>query len=383
MSRCYEISCNYCGGSIFERENWDNIAHFHRECAWSTENCEMCGGEMKIHRGWTDAPKTHIECTDTGWYENACNICGNAMKLHRDWNNPPNSHKECISANWYEHPCDICGGPMRLHREWSDPPKSHMQCMAAKWYEKECKYCESPLSVHVDWENPPEYHKECEWFEKPCEICRKDMTISRTWLEEPRSHEKCIEQFAPKEVSCAQCGEFFKLSTAAQFKCFENGRDLPTECRECRHDALLITGAVGALRQRLAVPLETATEQRDQIITDNVTVVRNLETQEVVAEVKMAPEGIFSVNRVAVTYDPKSKENILKTEYGKEGFFLPKRTADTYDRDGILIHRTKMVEKSVLLSKNGGTTNGKEHTNGTAAIKKYRFFFPAKLVETE
>jgi hypothetical protein len=116
-------------------------------------------------------------------------------------------------------------------------------------------------------------------------------------------------------------------------KCRERGWDLPNRCQECKHDALLIKGAVGALREQFPFALETTIEQRGIIFTDKVAVVRSKKTGEVVAEVKMNEEGFFSVKRVAVAYDPKTKEKFSKTRDGSQGFIFQKRTADTYDAE--------------------------------------------------
>ena len=80
-----------------------------------------------------------------------------------------------------------------------------------------------------------------------------------------------------------------------QLKCRENGWNLPTKCQEYKHDALLIKGAIVALRDQLPFALENTIEQRGIIFTDKVAVVRSKKTGEVVAEVKVNDEGVSSL----------------------------------------------------------------------------------------
>src|SRR6185369_3388514 len=198
----------------------------------------------------------------------------------------------------------------------------------------------------------PDYHKECEWYEKTCDICNHGLRVNRSWKNEPRSHKECRDRFAPREISCSQCGKSFTVSTGLQLKCREKGWDLPSRCQECKHDALLIKGAVGALRDQFPFALETTIEQRGIIFTDKVAVVRSKKTGEVVAEVTMSTEGFFSVHRVATAVDVKTGSKLSKTLDGSEGFFSPKRTADTRDANSReRTHRTKMVERGVFFPK--------------------------------
>ena len=167
---------------------------------------------------------------------------------------------------------------------------------------KSCESCGTTISVHRDWDNPPKYCK------------------------------KCNSIYTPKNISCRKCGKSFTISTTLQIKCKERGWDLPSQCRECKQDDLLIKGAIGALRDKYPFALETTIEQRGIIFTDKVAIVRNKETGEIVAEVKMNTEGFISVNRVAVATDLKTGEK-TKTYEGVEGFLSPKRIAKTYDAD--------------------------------------------------
>ena len=75
---------------------------------------------------------------------------------------------------------------------------------------------------------------------------------------------------------------------------------MPTRCHQCKHDALLIKGAIGALRDKFPFALETTIEKRGLLFTDKVAIVRSKKTGEVVAEVKMDTEGFIFTDRVAV-----------------------------------------------------------------------------------
>lgn len=192
-------------------------------------------------------------------------------------------------------------------------------------------------------------------------------------------------KYAPKDVSCSQCGKYFKISTGLQLKCREKGWELPSRCQECKHDALLIKGAVGALREQFPFALETTIEQRGIIFTDKVAVVRSKKTGEVVAEVKMSEEGFFSVKRVAVAYNPKTGENISKTRDGSEGIIFERRTADTYDAETEQrTHRTRMVEKGVIFPKHvAETSSDADGSKTTTRTKEKGLFFPKKVGETD
>jgi hypothetical protein len=243
------------------------------------------------------------------------------------------------------------------------------------------------MRVHKDWNNPPDYHKECEWYEKTCEICHSSMKVHRAWSNVPRSHKECLAKYAPKDVSCSQCGKSFTISMGLQLKCHEQGWKLPERCEECKHDALLIKGAVGALRDQFPFALETTIEQRGFIFTDKVAVVRSKKTGEVVAEVKMDNEGLIFVDRVAVAVDKRSGKTLSKTKEGSEGFFFPQRTADSYDsRSGKRTHRTKMVERGIFFPKHvAETRNVSDGTapKSTTRVREKGLIFPKQVTETD
>jgi len=93
----------------------------------------------------------------------------------------------------------------------------------------------------------------------------------------------------------------------------------------------------------------------------------------------MSNEGIFTVNRVAISKDAVSRVELAKTKDGSEGIFSHKRTTETYDiKNGALTHVTKM-EKRGLFSQNcvAETTNKREPGTGKAVtrMKKIGSFF--------
>ena len=127
------------------------------------------------------------------------------------------------------------------------------------------------------------------------------------------------------EVRCKDCGKTIKAH--------RDWSRPPERCDECRHDLLLIQGAVGALRDQFPFPLETSIEQRGLIFTDKVAVVRNRRTREVVAEVKMDTEGLIFVNKIAVVTDKATGDRLSKTRENQRGILFPRRTADTYSTE--------------------------------------------------
>lgn len=278
---------------------------------------------------------------------------------------------------------------MRIHRDWDNPPKAHKECKAAeaaRWYERACKHCGGSIRVHRDWQNKPEYHNECAWYEKDCDICGRSMRVHRAWENPPRSHKECFEKFAPKNVTCRDCGRGFTIPTGLQIRCHKEGWDLPVRCQECKHDALLIKGAIGALRDHFPFALETTIEQRGFIFTDKVAVVRSRKTGEVVAEVKMSEEGILSVNRVAVATLASSGDIISKTRDAKEGIIFQSRVADTYDASNRKTHRSKTVDKGVFFRKKvteTRKTSDPSASPSSTTMRKEGIFFRKDVADTD
>ena len=130
--------------------------------------------------------------------------------------------------SWYTVNCEECGKEIPVHEDWSNPPRFCKECKerkAAEWYEKSCESCGTTISVHRDWDNPPKYCK------------------------------KCNSIYTPKNISCRKCGKSFTISTTLQIKCKERGWDLPSQCRECKQDDLLIKGAIGHCGTNIHLPL--------------------------------------------------------------------------------------------------------------------------------
>lgn len=178
------------------------------------------------------------------------------------------------------------------------------------------------------------------------------MKVCREWEREPKFCKSCKEKYAAKEIACSQCGKYFRISTGLQLKCKERGWDLPTRCEECKHDALLIKGAIGALRDQFPFALEDTIEKRGIIFTDKVAIVRSRKTGETLAEVTMDTEGIIFTKRVAKAVDVKTCKELNQTREGREGIIFTKRTADSYSsKTGEKTHRTKMEQKGVIFSK--------------------------------
>ena len=165
-------------------------------------------------------------------------------------------------AKWYEKKCEECWETMKVCTEWEHEPRFCKSCKAkhdAKWYEKRCEECGEMMKVCREWEHEPKFCKGCKakhdamWYEKKCEECGNTMKVCREWEREPKFCKSCKEKYGAKDVACSQCGKLFRISTGLQLKCKERGWDLPTRCEECKHDALLIKGAIGALRRSVSI----------------------------------------------------------------------------------------------------------------------------------
>jgi DNA-binding winged helix-turn-helix (wHTH) protein len=188
------------------------------------------------------------------------------------------------------------------------------------------------------------------------------MRIHRDWEHPPRFHKECLAQYAPKSISCTDCGKSFSLSTNLQLKCKQNGWSLPERCSECKHDALLIKAAVGALRDSFPFPLQTTIEKRGFIFTDKVAVVRNRRTGDIVAEVKMDESGFIFTERVATAYSPATKERIGTTYDRVEGFIFEQRVAKTHDGTGNLTHVTRSEKRGFLFQHNVAVTRRSDNS---------------------
>lgn len=280
---------------------------------------------------------------------------------------------------------------MRVHQDWDHPPKLCKSCKerkAAEWYETACADCGTSLRIHRDWDHPPKLCKSCKqkqadkWYEVSCKICHSSIRACRDWDKPPRHCKSCRDQCAPRSFSCDQCGKSSELTTGFQLKCKENGWTFPTRCEECKHDALLIKGAIGALRDEFRFALEATIEQRGFIFTDKVAVVRSKKTGEVVAEVKMTEKGIFSTTRIAVATRSDTGKIVGETRDGSRGVFFPKRTADTY-QGGTRTHRTEAIDRGIILPKTSIETKREDGSRVARTTNKTKgIFFPKRTIET-
>ena len=425
MSRLHEISCKNCGGSISLNEEWDRTPNDFRPGDWVTRSCVMCGGLMNLYTRWINPPKAHNECMDGRWHEQPCSMCFGPMALPAEVEAVPKFHPRCVPQNWYERACELCEQPLKIHVDWEDPPTAHRNCGTVEWYEKACRYCGSTLKVHVDWENPPSYHEECRPLEVPDEI-HPDLTIDTVAQAEVPFSSNGYERIkdvqtngngnseivlpdaeAPVELNgsaqdkhqvddppmdappeeileapeetvakkydriyfCSQCGK--QLVDLDEFHPGSNGSspDADSVCHECEYDTILVSGAVAALEKQFSFAMHAIAEIRTRTVTENITVVKNSSTKEVVAEVKVCEDGIFSVERAAVAYDPNTDEPYAKTVFHNKGFFSALRTVDTFDREGKLIQHTRPGQKLALEASND------DAANHPLQFTKNRFFF--------
>jgi hypothetical protein len=132
-------------------------------------------------------------------------------------------------------------------------------------------------------------------------------------------------------ILCQDCGNSIELSTSRQIKIASHGWDLPRRCDECKHDSLLIKGAIGALRDQFNFSLDVEIEKRGILFTDKVAVVRSRKHGTKVAEVRMDEKGLFFTERVAIATDIKSGKTLSETRDETRGILFPERVARTYD----------------------------------------------------
>ncbi len=268
------------------------------------------------------------------------------------------------------------------------------EIIVGDWYSVSCEDCGAEIRVCEDWSHVPRFCRACKeewaagWREKTCAVCGELLRYRADWDREPLAHKACWSAIAPKDMLCSECGGSFRVGTRFQLQCRENGLGLPTRCFECRHDELLIKGAVGALRDHVAFPLEATIEQRGVLFTDKVAVVRNRRTGEVVAEVTMKERGILSVERIAVTADKRggASSEIAQTRDGSRGIFFPERTADTY-RTGSdeRTHRTREVDRGIIFRERLARTE--RESGGSRAVETRErtkgMFFPRRSIVSD
>lgn len=358
---------------------------FHSRCVpenWYERTCEACDQPLKIHVDWDDVPTVHRRCETQEWYEKQCKYCNATLKVHVDWETPPDAHEECkpsksvdvpISAPAITNPdptpqvvlapvCEVdittelvgfvgtngngskeaafCAEP-----EIETPTESESEAEfepgagIGVTIETPAASEASPLNgseIEIATESEPaipverngSVERDTEIADTPWERFNAEMSELTQTIQKPLENEN---RHAHK---CAECGEYVVRFDGTM-------AEAHSLCQACRNDALLISGAIGAFRKRFPGDLNVVVETKTHVITEKIAVVSVVETDDVVAEVKLCDDGIFSSERTAVAYDPKTQEPFSKTVFGQTGFFSALRTTDTFDGDGKLIEHTR------------------------------------------
>ena len=365
---------------------------------------------MFIHVEWENPPRICKPCKAkkaADWYDIDCQRCGTTIRAHRDWDKPPKfcpSCKAAMDAEWYDVTCQRCSTTIRARHDWDKPPKYCKPCKAitdAEWYELNCERCGGNIRARHDWAKPPRFCKSCKaandakWGESSCTLCSGSMRVKKDWENPPQFCKSCRDKYPDKEVPCRLCGQPILIKSGMQLNCAKNGWELPSQCEECKHDFLMIKGAVGALRSQYRFPLETTIERRGWLRTDKVAVVRNKKTQDVVAEVRMDEKGIFFTERVATTYvqDLSRPKPLFRshpfdvatheTRDDEKGFIFKERVANTYVEDPdapkpwfgekkktLHTHETQNTHEGMLFPKR--VTETRSATNPDAPVVKTR-----------
>jgi len=290
------------------------------------------------------------------WLIATCRECGDEVPYLPEWDEP----QYCKECRFYKEDCAICGRVMQIGRGWEHPPRVHKECREqaqaereernAKWYDTHCKECGTVMRVCREWDKQPEYCKACAFYEIDCGICDRPLRVHRSWSNVPWAHKECREKYAPREVDCETCGATIPLSTKFQVKCRKMGWDFPKRCRPCKHDSLLIQGAIGALRDELGVPLTATIERRGVLFTHAVAIVRHKFTGETLAEVTMDDQGIIFTERVAVAKSVRNGHQITTTREGTPKLFSGQRTADTRSTTtGKRTHQTTLERQGIIV----------------------------------
>jgi predicted RNA-binding Zn-ribbon protein involved in translation (DUF1610 family) len=207
----------------------------------------------------------------------------------------------------------------------------------------------------------------------------------RDWEHPPKYCKRCKDKHDKREVACRECGKSFVLSTSLQLKCAKNGWELPTRCQECRNDALLIKGAIGAARDQFGFPIDVEIAPKGIIFPQKVAVIKNRKTGEKVAEIRMREDGIFLTERVAITTNTQSNKVVSKTRDEKKGIIFTERAAKTYQTsDGKRTHETTNKERGLFLKEKFAETENLTTGNKsvTKDVKK-GFFFTKWFVKSD
>ena len=402
--------CVMCGGSMTLYRRWIDPPKAHSHCldgGWHDQPCNICFGPMAIPPGTEIVPTSHRRCVPENWYERTCEACQEPLRVHVDWDEAPTVHRRCESQQWYEKQCKYCTATLKVHVDWETTPDAHDSCQSvAAVGIQACAPNQTVREVtseivlatiaEATKDNTPEIvdhvitngsaSKEITLYAEPepaaetetaseepeTEILianepgpkilierngsvERDVELADTqWesfnqemskLTEPA--EQPLEHENRHEYSCTGCGEHIVRLDGT----------LPERkglCRKCKNDELLVNGAVAALRKRFPGDLNVAVETKTRVISEKIVVVSNVETDEVLAEVMLCDDGVFSSERAAVAYDPQTEERFSKTVFGQKGLFSSLLTTDTFDCDGTLIQKTRPGRELPLAATNEG-----------------------------
>lgn len=409
-------NCAICGGSMTFYRRWVDPPKAHTECTdagWHDAPCSICFGPMSISPGFDPTAKFHPRCAPENWYERTCEACDQPLRIHVDWDDVPTVHRQCETQEWYEKQCKYCNATLKVHVDWERAPDSHDECKPAPtadvpvtapptmipgpgpeivlapvsvvdagseivdsvstngsreialYNEPES---ESGIAIDTDYiqivsvessVDPSETNTKIEVEPGPEILIERNGSVERdaeitdtpwanfneemTELTQPREYP--LENENRHEYSCPECGEHIVRLDGT----LPEPRSL---CQNCKHDALLLSGAVAALRKRFEGDLNVAVETRTRTITEKIAVVSTVESDEVVAEIKLCDDGVFSNERVALAYDPETQERFSKTVFGKKGLFSSLRTTDTFDCEGKLLEHIRSGKELPLSADN-------------------------------
>ncbi len=217
-----------------------------------------------------------------------------------------------------------------------------------------------------------------------CAHCANSIPARRDWDKPPKYCKRCKDSYPAREISCKDCGGTINLSTGRQLKCAANGWNLPERCEQCKHDSLLIKGAIGAARDQFNFAIEVQIEKRGILFTDKVAVVRSRRTGEKVAEITMNEKGLFFTERVAVTTDLRTGRKVAETRDDRKGIIFQERVARTFDaKSGERTHETTREKRGIIWQEHyARTENLKTKEVSETTTHKKGFLWPSKIFNT-
>lgn len=405
----HDEPCRFCFGPMSISPGFEPAAKFHPTCApenWYERTCEACDQPLRIHVDWDNVPTVHRRCETQEWYEKQCKYCNATLKVHVDWEKAPDAHEECKPATTADVPvtappaaipgptpeivlASVSAGDNGGEMVKSVRANGDRSPAVALYSEPESESAnrfdpgetetgsvtstvnpsEVQVAVEVEIEDEPgpeilierngSVERDAEITVTPWANFNEEMTQ----LTQPQEYP--LENENRHEYSCPECGEHIVRLDGT----------LPEPhslCQKCKHDALLLSGAVAALRKRFAGDLNVVIETRTRIVTEKVAVVSTVESDGVVAEVKLCDDGVFSNERVAVAYDPETQERFSKTVFGQKGLFSSLRTTDTFDCEGKLLEHIRPGKELPLAA-----DNDRDETHAVR-ITNNRFFLKRK-----